>query len=269
MNTTTLKDIPLSKTLRVRQKTLLFFGLTSTEGQKILAFAKAADRIAVIVERNTKTVRPWIDGHLIWGNAAKQLKANDMLEAHGIPSISMDAKRLEESITRWNHDPVLLEKADKLIKDDGTLVPTAFPRGWELGEETTAVVHMWRGELLHLLWNSQTDEPEAVLELALSMTFAHDERGEDILSYETPRTDRQQLAILYMLVVGCVVFAPIFFVVFGPWGGIIGSMLSAFAWFGLSQFGGFFAGALTMGVLGVNMMVFFLSLGALRGWPIA
>ncbi len=269
MHTTALKDIALKKTLRVRKKTLLFFDVTWTEGKRILAFAKAPDRIAVIVERIAKGGSRWIDGYLIWGNAAKLLRANDMLESYGVPSISIDDRRLEESITRWNQDPVLLEKADKLIQDDGTLVPTAFPRGWELGEETTAVVHMWRGELLHLLWNSQTDEPEAVLELALSMTFAHDERGEDILSYETPRTDRQQLAILYMLVVGCVVFAPIFFVVFGPWGGIIGSMLSAFAWFGLSQFGGFFAGVLTMGVLGVNMMVFFLSLGALRGWPIA
>ena len=79
MPTTTLKDIPLGKTLKVRQKALLFFGLTSTEGERILAFAKAPDRIAVIVERNTKTVRPWIGGHLIWGNAAKLLKANDML----------------------------------------------------------------------------------------------------------------------------------------------------------------------------------------------
>ena len=62
---------------------------------------------------------------------------------------------------------------------------------------------MWRGELLHLLWNSQTDEREAVLELALSMTFAHDESGEDIYSFETPRTDRQRLVILYIPVVGC------------------------------------------------------------------
>ena len=133
MHETTLKDIRVRKTLRVRKKTLLFFGLTSTEGERILAFAKAPDRIAVIVERNTKTVRPWIGGHLIWGNAAKLLKANDMLEAHGIPRISIDDKRLEESIARWNHDPVLLEKADKLVQDDGTLVPTAFPAGgnWE------------------------------------------------------------------------------------------------------------------------------------------
>lgn len=128
---------------------------------------------------------------------------------------------------------------------------------------------MWRGELLHLLWNSQTDEPEAVLELALSMTFAHDESGEDVYSYETPRTDRQHLALLYMPVVGCLAFAPILFVVFGPWGGIIGSILSAFAWFGLCQFGGFLAGVLTTLVLGVNLMIFFVSLVALRGWPIA
>ena len=94
MHETTLKDIRVRKTLRVRKKTLLFFGLTSTEGERILAFAKAPDRIAVIVERNTKTVRPWIGGHLIWGNAAKLLKANDMLEAHGIPRISIDDKRL-------------------------------------------------------------------------------------------------------------------------------------------------------------------------------
>ncbi len=267
MHTTTLKDSPLRKTLRVQKNTLLFFGLTSTEGERILAFAKAPDRIAVIVERNTKTVSPWIDGHLIWGNAAKLLKANDMLEAHGIPNISIDDKRLEESITRWNHDPVLLEKADKLVQDDGTLVPTAFPRGWELGEETTAIVSMWSDELLGLLWQSQTDESGAVLELALSMTFAHDESGEDEYSYETPRTDRQRTAILYMLAVGCLAFAPILFGVFGPWGGIIGSVLAAFAWFGLCQFGGFMAGILTMLVLGVNLMVFYLSLVALVGWP--
>ena len=221
----------------------------------------------MIVERNTKTVRPWIGGHLIWGNAAKLLKANDMLEAHGIPRISIDDKRLEESIARWNHDPVLLEKADKLVQDDGTLVPTAFARGWELGEETTAVVHMWRGELLHLLWNSQTDEREAVLELALSMTFAHDESGEDIYSYETPRTDRQQLVILYIPVVGCLVFAPILVAVFGPWGGIIGAVLAASAWFGLAQFGGYIGGILTLLVLGVNLMIFLLSLMMLMGPP--
>ncbi len=190
-----------------------------------------------------------------------------MLEAHGIPRISIDDKRLGESIARWNHDPVLLEKADKLVQDDGTLVPTAFPRGWELGEETTAVVHMWRGELLHLLWNSQTDEREAVLELALSMTFAHDESGEDIYSYETPRTDRQELVILYIPVVGCLVFAPILVAVFGPWGGIIGSVLSAFAWFGLAQFGGYIGGILTLLVLGVNLMIFLLSLTMLIGPP--
>ena len=72
-----------------------------------------------------------------------------------------------------------------------------------------------------------------------------------------------------MSVVGCVAFAPILFGIFGPWGGIISSVLAAFAWFGLSQVGGFMAGILTMLVLGVNMMVFFLSLMALRGSPIA
>ena len=267
MNTTTLEDIPVRKTLRVRKKTLLFFDVTWTEGKKILAFAKARDRIAVIVERIAKDESRWIDGYLIWGNAAKLLKANDMLESYGIPNISIDDKRLEESITRWNHDPELLEKAGKLVQDDGTLVPTAFPRGWELGEETTAIVSMWEDELLGLLWQSQTDEPEAVLELALSITFAHDERGEDEIMYQTPRTDRQALAILYMPVVGCIAFAPILVYVFGPWGGIIGSVVAAFAWFGLCQFGGFLAGILTMLVLGVNLVVFFLSFVALRGWP--
>ena len=267
MHTTALKDVALRKTLRVRKKTLLFFDVTWTEGKRILAFAKAPDRIAVIVERIAKGGSRWIDGYLIWGNAAKLLEANDMLESYGVPSISIDDRRLEESIPRWNQDPVLLEKAGKLVQDDGTLVPTAFPRGWELGEETFAVVHMWRGELLHLLWNSQTDEPEAVLELALSMTFAHDESGEDEYSYETPRTDRQRTAILYMLAVGCLAFAPILLVVFGPWGGILGSLLSASVWFGLSQYGGLLAGILTMVVLGVNLMVFFLSFMALRGWP--
>ena len=129
------------------------------------------------------------------------------------------------------------------------------------------MVHMWRGELLHLLWNSQTDEREAVLELAISMTFAHDESGEDIYSYETPRTDRQQLVILYIPVVGCLVFAPILVAVFGPWGGIIGAVLAASAWFGLAQFGGYIGGILTLLVLGVNLMIFLLSLMMLMGPP--
>ncbi len=267
MPTTTLNDISVWKTLRVRKKTLLFFDVTWTEGKKILAFAKARDRIAVIVERIAEDESRWIDGYLIWGNAAKLLKANDMLGSYGVPSISIDYKRLEGSITRWNHDQELLEKAGKLVQDDGTLIPTAFPREWELGEETTAIVSMWEDELLGLLWQSQTDEPEAVLELALSITLAHDERGEDEIMYQTPRTDRQALAILYMPVVGCIAFAPILVYVFGPWGGIIGSVLSAFAWFGLSQFGGLLGGILTMLVLGVNMTVFFLSSVALRGLP--
>ena len=119
--------------------------------------------------------------------------------------------------------------------------------------------------MLGLLWQSQTDEPEAVLEPALSITFAHDEHGEDEIMYQTPRTDRQALAIPYMPVVGCIAFAPILVYVFGPWGGIIGSVVAAFAWFGLCQFGGFLAGILTMLVLSVNLMVFFLSFVALRG----
>ena len=267
MPTTTLRDIPLKKTLRIRKKTLLFFDVTWTEGKTILAFAKAPDRIAVIVERIAKGGSRWIDGYLIWGDAAKLLKANDMLESYSVPSISIDDERLEESRTRWNHDPVLLEKAGKLVHDDGTLIPAAFPRGWELGEETTAIVSMWRGDLLGLLWRTQTGEPEAVLELALSMTFAEDERGDDEITYQTPRSDRQDLVILYAPVVGCLAFAPILVGVFGPWGGIIGSVLSVSAWGGLSQFGGSLGGLLTMLVLGVNLMIFLLSVMFLRGGP--
>ena len=156
---------------------------------------------------------------------------------------------------RWNHDPVLFEKAGKLVQDDGTLIPTAFPGGWELGEETTAIVSMWRGDLLGLLWRSLTDEPEAVLELALSMTFAHEESGEDEISYQTPRTDRQDLVLLYIPVVGCLAFAPILVAVFGPWCGIIGAVLAASTWFGLAQFGGYIGGILTLLVLGVKLMI--------------
>ena len=87
-----LEDIPLKKTLRVRKKTLLFFDVTWTEGKRILAFAKAPDRIAVIVERVLKDQSRSISGYLIWGDAAKLLKANDMPESYGIPSISIDDK---------------------------------------------------------------------------------------------------------------------------------------------------------------------------------
>ena len=62
-------------------------------------------------------------------------------------------------------------------------------------------------------------------------------------------------------------FAPILFAFFGPWGGIIGAVLSAFAWFGLAQFGGYIGAILTLLVLGVNLMIFFLSFMIFRGWP--
>lgn len=269
MPTVIRKEIPVRKTLRTREGTLLYYGLTSTEGERILAFTKAPDRIAMIVEYFSRDGRRWLAGHLVWGNEARLLEAYQLLLSCRVTRMSVDRARLDASIARWNRDPELLEKAraSKLLMEDGTLVPTAFPRGYERGEETAALVHIWSAELLGLLLESQHDEPDAVLELALSMTLAQDESGDDEITYQKPTTARADLARLVLTIVGCAAFGPVLLGVFGPWGGILGAVVSIGVWVELGPplIPGLLPGLAGMLVLGANLMALSVGLRFLAG----
>ena len=110
-----------------------------------------------------------------------------------------------------------LEQSDS-TDDHRRLVPSTFPGPGELGDETTALVHIWNTELLGLLWNYRTNQREAVLELALWMILAKDEDGDLEITYQSPSEGFFQEAGFVTLIIFCLGIAPLLASVWGGMG---------------------------------------------------
>lgn len=137
-----LQDFPLRKTLKGSGEDLLYLHPTWERRLKVLAYSPGADRVAVVFEYHSNDGRPWIDGALIFGDTRKLAAAHALLTRYSVPRITVDKRRLGESVEVWNRDEALLAAAAEgsivkegqpLIRLDLTAAATTSPRSGPAG----------------------------------------------------------------------------------------------------------------------------------------